>query len=94
MEPSDEMVEAALDRWFWNGWRKDHPMAAEWVVNMRSALRAALAVMQEQCRTAWIAGRDAAAEAAEGTFQNNAPHRYVEARDTIVVIIRAMEPPA
>jgi ABC-type proline/glycine betaine transport system substrate-binding protein len=36
-----DAVEAALDRWFRNGWRADHPMAAEWVANMTAALAAA-----------------------------------------------------
>lgn len=96
MEPTDEMVEAALDRWFRNGWRKDHPMAAEWVVNMRSAIRAALAVMPDRHRAGWIACRDAAADILDQHIKKIGPPFVRETDPALVSIhfmIRNMEPP-
>jgi hypothetical protein len=65
MKISDEMVMAALDRWFRNGWRTDHPMAAEWTVNMRTALTAALATKPDRYREGFEKAREMAELAAE-----------------------------
>lgn len=105
MEVSDEMVEAALDMWFgdenWRRVRDDDHMPDRWRAEMRRALRAALAVMPDQYRLGWIAGRDAAAEVCrrEGKsvkaedYDNYAIGREVGCH-ACMTTIKAMEPPA
>ena len=93
MEPTDEMVEAALREQteFLNNvdgvdagmvWPDSWDEAGQAI--KRGAMRAALAVMPGQYRAGWIAGRDAAASVADNwTWAENAARH-----------IRALEPPS
>lgn len=88
MEVSDEIINAILDaHWGDVNWRNfekiDRDRAIDWATKIA---RAALAVMPEQYRAEWIAGRDAAAEHVCG---------YCVRQNSICADhIRNMEPPA
>lgn len=95
MEVSDKAVATFLGVLFRSGWsmRAESGMTiglemtgAGWEERVANALRAALAVMPDQYRAGWIAGRDAAAEHVCG---------YCVRQNSICADhIRNMEPPA